>query len=331
MKKTIMVVDDVSENIQVLKSILEEGGYRVRAATNGERAIKLAGAEPHPNLVLLDVMMPGLDGYEVCQNLKANPTTEKIPVIFVTARGEVEDETHGFNVGAVDYISKPVSPPIVLARVRTHLSLVKVDELNALARASIQMLGEAGHYNDTDTGVHIWRMADYARAIALAVGWDPERAGMLQLAAALHDMGKIGVPDAILKAERRLEPEEWKIMQTHSLIGYNILSKSRNPVFSLAAEVALNHHEKWDGSGYPNGLQGEAIPQSARIAAIADVFDALTMNRPYKNAWAVEDAFLEIQKMAGAHLDPHCVKAFLEIKDLILRIKKKWDSVEAQE
>lgn len=328
MKKTILVVDDVADNIRVLKELLERSNYTVRVAKNGPQALERSLIEPLPDLILLDVMMDGMDGYEVCTQLKKNPSTKKIPVIFVTARGEEEDETTGFLAGAVDYITKPISPPIVLERVRTHLSLVRMEEIDKLARSSIFMLGEAGHYNDTDTGVHIWRMASYAKAIALSSGWPSEEADMLELAAPLHDTGKIGIPDEILKAPRKLTDEEWQIMRRHSKIGYDILSMSDNPVFKLAADIALSHHEKWDGTGYPEGRKNEETPESARIVAVADVFDALTMKRPYKEPWTIEDAIAEINQSAGKHLDPRLVKLFDDIEPEIREIKEKWDSHE---
>jgi putative two-component system response regulator len=285
MTKKLLIVDDEPNNLQVLRQVLKDT-HQLIFATTGEKGLK--AAQDHlPNLILLDIMMPDMDGYEVCRQLKTNPATSNIPVIFVTAMNEMEDEARGFDVGAVDYIQKPISGPIVLRRVATHLSLVRVEELDALARSAILMLGEAGHYNDTDTGQHIWRMAAYARALAEAAGWSPERATMLELAAPMHDTGKIGIPDEILKAPRSLSPGEWEVMQTHSRIGYDILKQSENPVFRLAASIARSHHERWIGTGYPDKLAGDAIPEAARIVAVADVFDALTMKRSYKKPWTV--------------------------------------------
>jgi len=272
-------------------------------------------------------MMPNMSGYQACEKLKANSKTEDIPVIIVTAMGDQEDETHGFDVGAVDYIQKTVSGPIVLSRVQTNLSLVRSKDLEALVKASILMLGEAGHYNDTDTdtGEHIWRMAAYSAAISRAAGWSVHQSEMLELAAAMHDTGKIGIPDEVLKAPRKLTADEWVIMKSHSQIGYDILSQSQNTIFLMAAEIALGHHEKWDGSGYPNGLVGGAIPESARIVAIADVFDALTMKRPYKEAWSIEKALDVIEQDAGTHFDPRLAKLFFEIMPEIIEIKEKWE------
>ncbi len=186
------------------------------------------------------------------------------------------------------------------------------------------MLGDAGHFNDTDTGEHIWRMAAYSAAIAIAVGWPKHEAERLKLAATMHDTGKIGIADNILKVPRKLTDEEWETMKMHSQIGYDILSKSSNPIFQMAAEIALGHHERWDGTGYPKGLSGEGIPMCARIVAISDVFDALTMKRPYKEAWSITQALEFIQQGAGSHFDPNLVKLFFSIKDEIIAIKKDW-------
>ena len=323
MKKKILLVDDEPNNLQLLRQILR-ASYQLIFAHNGQSALAAVAAH-HPDLILLDVMMPDLDGYEVCRRLKADPLTHDIPVIFVTAMGDVDDEAAGFDVGAVDYIHKPVSPAIVIRRVQTHLSLVHVKELEDSQREAIYMLGAAGHYNDNDTGLHVWRMAAYARALAEAIGWPEHLAERLELAAPLHDTGKIGIPDGILKAPRKLTAEEWVTMRQHSLIGYEILQCSHTPIFKMAAEIALYHHEKWDGSGYPKGLAGDNIPQSAQIVAIADVFDALTMKRSYKEAWSVEVSLEEMRANSGTHFNPALLTIFLNILPKILNIKKEWD------
>lgn len=337
-KQTILVVDDTPQNIDVLKSILVSD-YNIQAAINGELA--LAIAEKHqPDLILLDVMMPGMDGYEVCQHLKANPETCDIPVIFVTALAETEQEERGLSLGAVDYLTKPVNPAIVAARVKTHLTLAnqqratreaviaRTRELAESQRSAIFMLGQAGHYNDTDTGLHIWRMAAYAAELARRAGWSVENAALLELAAPMHDTGKIGIPDEILKAERKLTSDEMEVMKTHAQIGRDILSMSSTPLFELAAEVALCHHERWDGAGYPQGLKGQEIPESARIVAIADVFDALTMRRPYKEAWTTKESIEFIEAQAGSHFDPRLVDLFTTHFDAILAIKESWNARE---
>ncbi|MBF0414484.1 MAG: response regulator [Magnetococcales bacterium] len=324
--KKILVVDDDPNNLRVLQQILK-GHYQLLFAPNGQRALE--AAERHrPDLILLDIMMPTMNGYEVCQKLKANPVTALIPVIFVSAMNDVADEAKGFDVGAVDYIQKPLSGPIVLRRVLTHLNLVRVQELEDSQREAIHMLGEAGHYNDTDTGVHIWRMATYSRALAESAGWPEHLAEQIELAAPMHDTGKIGIPDAVLKAPRKLTAEEWVIMKQHARIGYEILSKSDAPIFAMAAQIAHCHHEKWDGSGYPQGLVGEAIPEAARIVAIADVFDALTMKRPYKLPWSFEDSMAEIERGSGLHFEPRLVTCFAGILPRIARIKEEWDRKE---
>jgi len=337
-KLVVLTVDDTPMNLDLLQGILSSD-YEVKAAINGHIALKIA-ENLSPDIILLDIMMPEMDGYEVCRKLKANPKTARIPVIFVTAMLAAEDEQKGFHVGAVDYITKPVNPVIVKSRVKTHLALanqqkacegiieVQIRELKESQRASIYMLGEAGHYNDTDTGAHIWRMAAYSAALARAAEWDVDKVEMLKLAAPMHDTGKIGIPDEILKAPRKLTSDEWVIMKAHTNIGHKILNQSQVPVFCMAQEIALSHHEKWDGNGYPEGLSGEKIPQSARIVAIADVFDALTMKRPYKEAWPIGKAFDIIRQDSGSYFDPFLSALFLDIKDEIIHIMEKWETKE---
>lgn len=322
----ILIVDDHPQNLAAMRQVLGQD-YRLLFATNGTEALT-AALERNPALVLLDIQMPDMDGYAVCRALKADPATESIPVIFVTGLTDVGNETEGFAAGAVDYIVKPLSPPIVRARVRTHLSLVQASRLERSYRDALSMLGVAGHYNDTDTGVHIWRMAGYARELAAASGWEPAACERLELAAPMHDTGKIGIPGEILRKPGRLTPDEWEVMKTHSRIGHDILAMSEAPVFRLAAEIALRHHEQWNGSGYPDGLTGEAIPESARIVAVADVFDALTMKRPYKDAWPVERALATLHEGSGSHFEPRLVERFASILPRILEIKSDWDARE---
>ncbi len=320
--RTILIVDDEVTNLAILRKILETD-YKLVFARNGQEALAMV-TKHKPMLILLDVLMPGMNGYQVCQALKENPASDAIPVIFVTSQSDQGNEEQGFAVGCVDYLSKPVTPSLVRARIQAHLSLVRVTQLEKSHRDAIFMLGEAGHYNDNDTGVHIWRMAAYAKALARALGWTELDADLLELSAPMHDTGKIGVPDAVLGKPGPLNVEEWRIMQQHCQIGYDILSKSDAPIFKLAAEIALYHHEKWDGSGYPEGLAGEAIPMSARIVAVADVFDALTMRRPYKEPWPIEKAFATIHAGAGQHFDPTCAECFLAIQAQICAIAVEW-------
>lgn len=327
MKKKILIVDDEPNNLSLMKVTLGEEGYLLKFAKTGARALETAFKDK-PDLILLDIMMPGMDGYEVCHRLKSSPQTSSIPVIFVTAMTDVKDEQYGFDIGAVDYIGKPYQPAIIRSRVRNHLNLVKVDQLLKVQKEAIEMMGKAGHYNDTDTGVHIWRMADYAAALAEKKGWEPDKSELMRLGAPMHDTGKIGIPDNILKAPRKLTKEEWQIMRKHSSIGHGILSSGKTPLFKMAAEIALQHHEKWNGTGYPQGLKGEDIAESARITAIADVFDALTMKRPYKEPWPVEKAIETILSEKGQHFDPHLTELFVEIRDDIVSIKERWDKIE---
>jgi cyclic di-GMP phosphodiesterase len=334
----VLVVDDTEANIDILVEVLGSD-YDVSVAMDGETALEDV-ADEKPDLILLDIMMPGIDGYEVCKQLKADENTKSIPIIFLTAMTEEQDEARGLALGAVDYVTKPFSTELVKSRVQNQLELkLHRDNLEDLVkkrtiqleeshRAAIFMLGEAGHFNDTDTGVHIWRMAAYSAAIAMQLGWNSQDTELLELAAPMHDTGKIGIPDAVLKKPAKLDKEEWQIMMTHSEVGHRILCQSDAALFKLAAEVAMYHHEKWDGNGYPEKLKGEDIPKSARIVAIADVFDALTMKRPYKEPWPIEDSFAEIERSAGSHFDPILVEAFIKIKDKIISIKEQWDNKE---
>lgn len=322
----ILCADDEPYNLGVLRMALKRH-HSLVFARNGLETLQ-AVSKHRPSLILLDVQMPDMDGYEVCRQLKNDRETESIPIIFVTGMTQEIDEQAGFEVGAVDYITKPISAPIVQARVQTHLSLVRADKLEKSYHDAIHMLGKAGHYNDTDTGVHIWRMAAYSRAIAEAVGWDEESCKLLELAAPMHDTGKIGIPDAILKKPGKLDVDEWHIMKSHTSIGHGILKQSNAPIFQLAAEIALNHHEKWDGTGYPHGLSGLAIPESARIVAIADIFDALSMKRPYKDIWPLDKILDFLAQNAGSHLESRLVEAFMDILPKIQEIKTEWDARE---
>ncbi len=319
----ILIVDDEPVNLANLRQILEPY-YPLVFARSGAEALSAVGKH-RPSLILLDIRMPDMDGYSVCRALKNDARSESIPVIFVTALSDLGNEEAGFESGCVDYLTKPVSAGIVRARVQTHLSLVRTSQLEKSHRDAIFMLGKAGHYNDTDTGEHIWRMAAYSRSLAEAAGWSAERCDLLELAAPMHDTGKIGIPDSVLRKPDKLDAGEWVIMKTHTRIGYEILSKSDAPLFCLAAEIALHHHEKWDGSGYPEGLSGSAIPESARIVAIADVFDALSMKRPYKEPWKLQEILDYMGQGAGIHFDPELIKLFLDILPQILEIKSEWD------
>ncbi|NYE62032.1 putative two-component system response regulator [Duganella sp. 1224] len=318
----ILVVDDEASNLQLLRHILQDQ-YRLLFAKDGPRALELARSE-QPQLILLDVMMPGMTGYETCRLLKADAVTAHIPVIFVTALNDTDDEVIGFEAGAVDYITKPVSPPIVRARVRTHLSLVGVGELKKTRLEIVQRLGLAAEYKDNETGLHVIRMSHYARILGLAIGMSEAEAEDLLHAAPMHDVGKIGIPDSILRKPGPLDPEEWQVMQSHASIGGDIIGQHPAGMLAMAYDVAMSHHEKWDGSGYPNGLQGEEIPLVGRIVAVADVFDALTSARPYKEAWPVEKAVEHMLAQRDRHFEGRLVDVFIEQMPALLEIKERW-------
>lgn len=325
---TILIVDDEPINLAVMEVALKDD-YRLVFARNGLDA--MAAALKHlPALILLDIQMPDMNGYAVCHQLKADPRTEGIPVIFISGLADAGHEEEGFACGAVDYIHKPISRAILRARVQTHLSLVRASRLDRSYREAIHMLGEAGHFNDNDTGVHIWRMAAYAGLIASAYGLEKEQCELIELAAPMHDTGKIGIPHAILKKPGKLDADEWEQMKTHSRIGYDILSKSDAPIFQMAATIALHHHERWDGSGYPDQLAGLDIPVAARVVALADVFDALSMSRPYKPAWPKAQVIATIRASAGSHFEPAMVQAFDAVLDKMCQTKADWDFKEQQ-
>ncbi len=330
-KHTILIVDDTPVNINLLKGILSPY-YLVKIATRGALALRVADKEPRPDLILLDVMMPDMDGYAVCQQLKSKASTRDIPVIFVTARDQAEDEARGFELGAADYLIKPVSVPVVLARVRTHLTLAderllladvvreRTEQLEQLKIELIKQLGRAGEFRDNETSAHTMRMAQFSRLLAERSGIEPVQCEILLHAAMLHDVGKIAVPDAILRKPDKLTAEEFAIIQQHCENGVKIIGTHDTEILRMAREIALSHHERWNGSGYPNGLQGEEIPVLGRIAALADVFDALTSIRPYKRAWPVEEALELIAKEAGAHFDPQLAQLFISLEPELRQI-----------
>ncbi|MFC3150349.1 HD domain-containing phosphohydrolase [Litoribrevibacter euphylliae] len=318
----ILIVDDEPANIQVIGRILNED-YQTLFAKSGEQAIELANKQ-QPDLILMDIVMPGMSGYEAVEQLKKNKRTASIPVIFITSMTGDDHETLGFECQAVDYITKPVHPNIVLARVKTHLSLVGVDALNETREQIIHSLGHAAEYKDNETGLHVIRMSNYSKVIAQAAGLSEEECELLCTAAPMHDVGKIGIPDHILLKPGKLNDQEWKIMKRHPFIGYKIIGNQNSPLLALAASIAYTHHEKWNGKGYPRGLKGTDIPLEGRIVAIADVFDALTTARPYKAAWPIEKALDLIKEESGEHFDPRLVPLFLDHLDEILAIREQW-------
>ncbi len=344
---TILIADDAPENLALLSDLLQPH-YRVRAANSGRRALQIAVSDPRPDLILLDVMMPELNGYEVITQLQADPRTAAIPVIFVTALEQSADEEHGLALGAVDYIAKPIQPVVVLARVKTHLELKaardalqdrnlvletevarRMKENLLIQEVSIRALAHLAEIRDPETGNHLRRTQGYMRALATQLQTHPrfihfltaDAIEVLVRSAPLHDIGKVGIPDFILLKPGKLTPDEWEIMKTHCRLGRDAIelaeSDAEQPVefLRLAKDIAHYHHEKWDGSGYPEGLAGEAIPISARLMALADVFDALISRRVYKTPFPLEQAVAMIREGRGRHFDPDIVDAFLSRLD----------------
>ena len=327
----ILIVDDVPDNREMLEQILELEGYDVVQVPSGEVALEIA-PRTSPDLILLDIMMPGIDGFETCKRLKSDEATRNIPVIFITARTDPDDVVKGFQAGGVDYITKPFTLEEIRGRVKNHLSLKlmlqslqvqsqilnkevkeRTKELDNARLEIIQRLARATEYCDNITGSHIMRIRNYCGLLGRACGMNEAEVDILTHASAMHDVGKIGISDTILLKPGKLDPDERKIMETHVNIGVEILSGSRSELITMAKTIALTHHEKWDGTGYINGLKGEDIPLEGRICALCDVFDALTVDRPYRKAMSIEATMAEIEPLSGKHFDPHLVKLFKQI------------------
>ena len=355
---TLLIVDDTPENLAVLTCLLSPL-HHVRAVNSGQQALQVAASEPRPDLILLDVMMPEMDGYEVLRHLQADPSTKAIPVIFVTASDSSDDEEQGLMLGAVDYITKPIRPSVVIARVQAHLALragrdllqrtldEEIDRRMAdnlrIQEVSIHALARLAEIRDPETGNHLRRTRDYVRTLATELSSHPRFAGFLTkqnidvlvMSAPLHDIGKVCIDNRILRKPGPLTPEEWDEMKTHSDKGYRALdqaaSTAEKPIefLSMAKDIAHYHHEKWDGSGYPEGLAGDAIPIPARLMALADVFDALINRRIYKGAFAVDKALQIIRDGRGSHFDPDMVDAFFARQDEFLAIAARHADSEA--
>ncbi|MBS4098282.1 MAG: two-component system response regulator [Sulfuricella sp.] len=346
-KATVLVVDDTPDNLSLMSGLLKDL-YKVKVASNGEKAIKIVEGDSPPDLILLDIMMPGLSGYDVCQHLKGNPATRDVPIIFLTAMTATEDEKRGLEMGAVDYITKPVSPPIVMARVATQLKIKaaadflkdknqyleqevakRTRELAAIQDVTILAMASLAETRDTDTGNHIRRTQYYIKALAERLRDHPrfrsyltkQTIDMIFKSAPLHDIGKVGIPDRILLKPGRFEPEEFEIMKTHTTLGRDAIQHAESQLgmdvefLRLAKEIAYSHQEKWDGSGYPEGTGGDDIPIAARLMAVADVYDALISRRVYKEGMPHEQAVQIIAQGKGSHFDPDVVDAFLEITE----------------
>lgn len=353
---TILCVDDSPTNLLLLVELLK-GSYRVKTAVNGPQALHIVTASP-PDLILLDVMMPDMDGLEVCRRLKADPACRDIPVLFLTAKIQVEDEAYGLNLGAADYIHKPISPPILHARVRHHLEIKKnkellqdrnhyleeevsrrISEIKRMQDATIHVITTLAEFRDEETGNHIRRTQEYIRLLVDKMRILPEHDAYLTASrglqivnsAPLHDVGKVAIPDTILLKPGRLTPEEFEIMQQHAVRGDEILSQAMKNLgntggfLEIARQIARSHHEKWNGSGYPDGLAGVDIPLPARMMAVADVYDAIRSERPYKKPLSHEDAFTILSEGRGQHFDPQIVDIFLEFGAQVQQIRAQWD------
>jgi putative two-component system response regulator len=356
-RRTVLVVDDTPDNLTVLSDLLKDE-YKVKLANGGAKALKIAATAPPPDLILLDLMMPEMDGYDVLRRLKDDPATADIPVIFLTARAEVEDEQRGLSLGAVDYIHKPISPPIVRVRVRNQLTvsharrvlhdqnavleaLVKerTAEVVLMRDATIHALASLAETRDNETGNHIRRTQNYVAALAHRLKEHPRfrevlseaNIELLHKSAPLHDIGKTGVPDRILLKPGKLDPDEWEIMKRHTIYGRDVIQEVERYVghsdsfLRFAREIAYSHQEKWDGSGYPEGLAGDEIPVSARLMAVADVYDALITRRVYKPAFTHEEAMDIMRKGRGSHFDPDVLDAFVSIEDEFRAIAARFE------
>ncbi|WP_028451430.1 HD-GYP domain-containing protein [Chitinilyticum aquatile] len=360
-KPLLLLVDDSPDGLAHLHALLKDR-YRIKVASTGERALQIAVAEPPPALILLDVVMPGMDGYAVCRALKAKRETRDIPVLFLTGQHDEEAETTGFAAGAVDYLHKPFSAPVLLARIATQLALKqavdalreqnagleqevarRTEDVLKIQEGIIVTMASLAEARDLETGNHIVRTQEYVKALAEALRSHPRFAdGLDEMAimrlyksVPLHDIGKIGIPDRILLKPGKLSAAEFEVMKTHTTIGYEALLRAEQqiglqiPFFTVAKEVALYHQEKWDGSGYPEGLTGEAIPLSARLMALADVYDALISRRVYKPPMPHEQAVAIISAGRGSHFDPDIVDAFLGIQEQFKKIARCHEDSEA--
>ncbi|MEI8094395.1 MAG: HD domain-containing phosphohydrolase [Spirochaetales bacterium] len=345
----ILVVDDTSQNVDLLEAHLLPFGYEVIKASSGAQALEILATQAI-DLVLLDVMMPGLDGFQVTKKIRVQPKFRLLPIVLVTALRDTDDRVLGIEAGCDDFISKPVEKAELLARVKALLEVKSYNDLmsryrealesevaqrtaelsQALAKVkassldTIMRLTLAAEYRDGETGAHVQRMSRYAVAIARQMGLDEVALEQLLHAAPMHDLGKIGVPDEILLKAGQLDPLEWEIMKKHTLIGASILAQAETDFFQMVETIALCHHEKWDGSGYPQGLSGTQIPLVGRIIAVADVFDALTSQRPYKAAFLVDEALAIMRDGRGSHFDPQVCDAFFACLDEILTIKSNF-------
>lgn len=344
---SILIVDDNPTNVQLLEMMLEvEGFSNVQSTTDSRQVLELQQQQKF-DLILLDIQMPHLDGFQVMEQLRSVEESDYLPVLVLTAQQDMQSRLRALENGAKDFVTKPFDRSEVLNRIYNMLEVrflynerlrqaeeleIKVNERTQQLQDSrlelIRRLGRAGEYRDNETGMHVIRMSKSCHCLALQAGLGEEMAELILLASPMHDVGKIGIPDNILLKPGKLEPEEWEIMKTHSEIGADIIGEHEYGIMKLARLIALTHHEKWDGTGYPAGLKGEEIPIAGRIASICDVFDALTSERPYKKSWPVEDAIKFINDNAGSQFDRTLVRHFNAALSKILEIRKLYADVE---
>lgn len=338
----VLIVDDEHANVTLLEKVLAADGYsNVRSTTDPHQALAQAWQQ-QTDLLLLDLKMPQLDGFEVMRQLAAQLPYPPA-ILVLTAQSDLDNKLRALQAGARDFVGKPFEIPELLARVRnlleSHLFQVRLRDENQILDARvaertrelhdsrldiIRRLGRAAEYRDNETGLHIIRMSQYSRLLGTRAGMSQEEAELLLQASPMHDIGKIGIPDSILLKPGKLDADEWRIMQTHTQIGADLLDNSAAPLLRMAREIALTHHEKWDGSGYPYGLAGEAIPLVGRIVQVADVFDALTSARPYKPAWPVQDAVQYLLDQRGRHFEARLVDLFIGSLDQVLAIRAQY-------
>lgn len=342
LRSSILIVDDEPANVALLQDMLEDEGYTDLHSATDPNTVAALHRRQRFDLILLDVRMQGMSGIEVLQALAGMIEEEWVPVLVLTAQTDDETRLQALEAGARDFLNKPFKQWEVLLRIRNALEsrlfykrqMLRADELERLVRRRtrdieqiklkvIERLGRAGEYRDNETGTHVIRMSMACQKLALAAGLPQARAELLRYAAPMHDIGKIGIPDAVLLKPGKLDPEERRVMQEHVRIGADIVGEHGDRMLDLARIIALHHHEKWDGTGYPDGLKGEAIPLEARITAICDVFDALTSPRPYKSAWVPEQALEFINAEAGTHFDPALVKVFNQIFPEIVALREQ--------
>ena len=340
---TILMVDDQAYNLLLLKMILREAGYTQLHATTDSREVAGMYARLQPDILLLDLQMPHIDGFGVMEQVGSLERGSFAPVLVLTAELDPEVRYRALQSGARDFLNKPFDKVETLMRIRNLIEVrllhkevrsqnealeLRVRERTAELRNTqqeiIHRLGHAAEYKDNETGYHIIRMSLYCGVLADALEFTPDAREMLLRASPMHDVGKIGIPDRVLLKAGKLDADEWGIMKTHTAIGYDLLAGSDSPLIQLAATIALTHHEKFNGAGYPRGLKGEEIPLSGRICAVCDVFDALTSERPYKKAWSIEDSVAEIVRGKGSHFDPHLVDLFVQRLPDVLAIRERY-------